>query len=133
MVNDQPLDKRQRARYLCDEYFSSCIFISNNEEFEVTAIDFSKEGMGFFSTDHIPESGSVTVCFIYRSPTLALEFNALPCTIVYSNQTEVGTQFGVRFEIDQLPLQDKFALEEIESSIALLDDPEDRYHLFGGE
>lgn len=130
---DPVLDKRQNKRYLCDEHFSSCQLQLNGSLVETTAIDFSHEGMGVFSNDHIPDSGRYSLTLVYDNPALSKQFHKLPCTIVYCNLTEVGSHCGIRFELEQLSAEDRSSLEEIEQSLSQLDDPEDRYHLFGGE
>lgn len=124
-------DKRQRKRYLCDEFFTKCSLQSHEENLDMTAIDFSNEGMGLFTNEAIPESGNFSLCLHYKNPTLSHRFNNLPCSIVYSNLTEVGSQCGIRFKLDQLSQDDRAALEAIELCLAKLDDPDDRYHLFG--
>jgi hypothetical protein len=133
MVFDPAQDKRQSARYLCDEHFTKCVLLSETHTVEVTAIDFSTEGMGLFSNEHVPESGSFKLSMEYNNPGLQHRFDSLPCTLVYCNLTEVGSHCGIRFELSQLAETDVTALQEIESTLATHDDPEDRYHLFGDE
>lgn len=130
---DPAQDKRQNKRYLCDEHFANCQLQLDERQVETTAIDFSHEGMGLFSGEHIPESGCFVFSFTYGKPNLAREFIALPCTIVYCNLTEVGSHCGIRFELDKLSIEDRSSLKDIEQSLSLQDDPEDRYHLFGGD
>jgi hypothetical protein len=140
MNYDPANDKRQAKRYLCDEYFRNCILhlednaVSEDKieasSLDVTAINFSKEGMGLFCNEHIPESGNFKLSLSYENPSLMKRFDNLPCSIVYCNLTEVGSHCGIRFELAQLSEEDIAALAAIESGLASLDDPEDRYHLF---
>lgn len=124
-------DKRQTKRYLCDEFFTRCSLQSHEGSLDMTAIDFSNEGMGLFTNEVIPESGNFSLCLHYESPSLSQKFKHLPCSVVYYNLTEVGSQCGICFKLEQLSQHDRAALEAIESSLAKLDDPDDRYHLFG--
>ena len=126
-------DKRQTKRYLCDEFFTRCTLQSHEGSLDMTAIDFSKEGMGLFTNEAIPESGNFSLCLHYENPTLRHKFNNLPCSIVHCNLTEVGSHCGIRFKLDQISLEDRNALEAIELCLATLDDPDDRYHLFGAD
>ena len=64
---------------------------------------------------------------------LQLIFNALPCVLVHYNLTEVGSQCGIRFSLEQISQAEQQALAAIELVLAELDDPEDRYHLFGDD
>lgn len=131
MIMHSIQDKRQTKRYLCDEFFSRCSLQSLEGNLDMTAIDFSKEGMGLFTNEAIPESGNFKLCLYYENPSLSHKFKDLPCSIVHYNITEVGSQCGICFKLDQLSQDDRAALEAVELCLAKLDDPDDRYHLFG--
>lgn len=131
MTFDPAQEKRQATRYLCDEHFQQCVLMFENVAVEVTAIDFTKEGMGLFASEHIPASGRFKLSFSYENPSLPHRFTELACTLVYCNLTEVGSHCGIRFEQDQLSPENQTALKAIEANLASLDDPEDRYNLFG--
>ena len=133
MTFDPAQDKRQAKRYLCDEHFKQCVLMFEDLALEVTAIDFTKEGMGLFASEHIPDSGSFKLSMSYENPALHHCFEDLACTLVYCNLTEVGSHCGIRFEQDQLSPENQTALKAIEANLASLDDPEDRYHLFGDD
>lgn len=133
MTYDPAEDKRQTKRYLCDEFFTRCTLLCHEGHLDMTAIDFSKDGMGLFTTESIPEPGNLKLCLHYENPAFVYKFNLLPCSLVHYNQTEVGVQCGIRFHLDQISPQDRNALAAIESCLAEFDDPEDRYHLFSEE
>lgn len=133
MTNYADQEKRQANRYLCDEYFSVCLLDTQSDNFDITAIDFNKEGMGVFSNAMPSESGDIILYLIYDNPALKYTFKKLPCTIVHFNQTEVGCHFGVHFHYNKLTKKDRNALEKIETLLSKTDDPEDRYHLFGND
>jgi hypothetical protein len=133
-VNSHPIqEKRQSKRYLCDEFFTQSTLETAEGNVDLTAIDFNRDGIGLFSNEVIPESGNVSLSIHYGNPTLSHEFNNLPCSIVYCNQTEVGSHCGIRFTLSELSLADQAALEAIEANLIKSDDPDDRYHLFGEE
>jgi hypothetical protein len=133
MTNYSNQEKRQAIRYLCDDFFSICLINTEDDKTDITAIDFNKEGMGIFSNIMPSESGEIILCLKYENPAQTYTLINLPCTIVHYNQTEVGCHCGVRFHADKLAENDRKALEEIETILSKSDDPEDRYHLFGGE
>lgn len=129
---NQPIveEKRQCKRYLCDSFFSDSYVKTEEKEFQITAIDFSKEGMGFFCSDFIPELVDFKLCFRYSKPEFDYSFEELDCVLVHSNITEVGSHFGLVFILSKLSDSDKQALTTIEKILNKQDDPEDRYHLF---
>ncbi|MFV1872491.1 MAG: PilZ domain-containing protein [Oleiphilus sp.] len=126
-------EKRLSKRYLCDDFFVHIVLHTPEGDLCITAIDFNQEGMGFFSNEHIPEMASLSLSLQYKNPPLSHTFTKLPCSIVYCNQTEVGSHCGTAFTLNELSEADKKALEEIEAYLITCDDPEDRYHLFGDD
>tara|TARA_R110002072_G_scaffold90500_8_gene202502 strand:- start:7905 stop:8306 length:402 start_codon:yes stop_codon:yes gene_type:complete len=130
MSNNSISEKRQSKRYLCDEFFTQSSLQTPEGNVDLTAIDFNKEGIGLFSNELIPESGNVGLSMRYENPALTHEFCNLPGSIVYCNQTEVGSHCGIRFTLNELSQTDRTALEKIETHLINCDDPDDRYHLF---
>ncbi len=122
-------EKRLNKRYLCDEYFTSATMTIGNAEVKVTAIDFNKEGMGIFTNAALPDEVKVLLAISYTHPEQAYEFEHIPCSMVYENQTEVGSQCGLKFLRQDLSEHDLSALSTIENILTEQDDPEDRYHL----
>ena len=133
MTNDSVQEKRQSKRYLCDEFFTQITLQTLEGSLDITDIDFNKEGIGLFSNEVIPESGNVSLSIQYKNPLFIHMFNNLPCSIVHSNLTEVGTHCGVRFKLEELARTDRNALDTIESYLIKSDDPDDRYHLLDGD
>mgnify|MGYP003633674401 CR=1 FL=1 len=133
MKNDSTQEKRLSKRYLCDKFFTHCTIQAPEESLDLTAINFNKNGIGVFSSDFIPESDNVSLSIHYENPTLTHEFYNLPCSIVYCNQTEVGSHCGIRFNLNEVSETDKVALEAIETLLIKYDDPDNRYHLFDDE
>lgn len=133
MINDSSQEKRLLKRYLCDDFFTLSALLPTETSLDLTAINFNKEGIGVFSNDFIPESGSLSLSIRYDSPRFSHTFNKLPCAIVYSNQTEVGSHCGVRFNLDDISQTDKEALELIEAYLVKIDNPDNRYNIFGDD
>ena len=133
MSNNSIQEKRQSKRYLCDEFFTLISLHTLEGNLDTTAIDFNKEGIGLFSNDILPESGNVSLSMHYENPALMHTFYNLPCSIVYCNQTEVGSHCGIHFKLNELSQADRTALRAIESYLINCDDPDDRYHLFDGD
>ena len=133
MLKDYIQEKRQSKRYLCDEFFTHISLQISEKDMDMTAIDFSREGIGLFSSDTLPESGNALLSLDYQSPPFNHTFSRLPCAIAHCNLTEVGSHCGVYFKLSDLSQADKAALESIESILIENDDPDDRYHLFGDD
>ena len=133
MRNDTSQEKRQSKRYLCDKFFTHCSLQIPEGNLDLTAINFNKDGIGAFSNDFIPESDNVSLSIHYENPTLKHEFYNIPCSIVYCNQTEVGSHCGIRFNLNEVSQTYKVALEAIETHLIKYDDPDNRYGLFDDE
>ena len=129
MRDDPSQERRLSKRYLCDEFFSHSSLQTSEGNLDLTAINFNKDGIGMFSNDSIPESGNARLTMHYENPSLSYDFYNLSCTIVYCNQTEVGSHCGIRFNLHELSQADKEALEAIETLLVKSDNPDDRYHL----
>ena len=128
MINNEIQEKRLLKRYLCDEFFTHSTLQTPQGNLDFTAINFNQDGIGVFSNDFIQESGNVRLSMHYENPDLQHEFYKLPCSIVYCNQTEIGSYCGIHFNLNEISPTDRAALVAIEAHLVKNDDADNRYH-----
>ncbi|MDX1452786.1 MAG: PilZ domain-containing protein [Oleiphilaceae bacterium] len=122
-------ERRANVRLLCDERFQNLLLHIQEGDYPVTAINFNRAGIGVFTSKHLPDFTHAELSFTFATePPLRLQ--SIPCEAVYSQDTEVGDQYGLRFVDKQIPAATLERLEQIELLAAESNDEQDRYGLF---
>ncbi len=122
-------ERRANPRYLCDDRFCDARLHYEGQSFSVTAINFNREGLGVFATEHLPNTQSIAVSFSFSDQS-TMDIGPMECEVVYSQDTEVGDQYGLKFLSETIDSATHSKLQAIEKALACNDNQEDRYGLF---
>ncbi|WP_020409899.1 hypothetical protein [Hahella ganghwensis] len=113
-------EKRELPRLLCTPAFSSSLVYVEGKEFDVSSINFNRNGLGIFMNGRLPDAASGTVSFQFETADgQQIRITDLPFLLVYANETEVGSQYGLKFETGEVMEDVLQALREIESGLSL--------------
>ncbi len=123
-------EKRQLPRWLCDRNFSVSVIIDDHH-YPMSVVNFNHLGIGLFCGERLPEVVHCTLALSYHSDWIQLRDERIPVTIVYANETEVGSDYGLKFELENSSTELQEALLEIENLLATKQCHGDRYGLFG--
>ncbi len=108
-------EKRELARLLCPPAFSNCQLDIDGELFEADSINFNRNGLGIFVNGRLPDAEGGLVSFQFeREDRELVMISGLPFKLVYANETEVGSQYGLKFESGSVNDDVREALREIE-------------------
>lgn len=130
MANSTTLEKRQLPRLLCSDKVSQCCVELNSHRYIAQTIDYNCYGIGLFCSDRFPEIEHCQISFSYQATDNLIKIDKLPCIVARSSETEVGNQYGIKF---QIPLPDRAVevkLAKIESLLKEEKKDGDRYGLF---
>ncbi|OZG74696.1 hypothetical protein BTA51_06860 [Hahella sp. CCB-MM4] len=108
-------EKRELPRLLCPPAFSNSLLEIGGAQYEADSINFNRNGLGIFVNGRLPNVDGGMVSFQFeREDRQLIEITGLPFELVYSNETEVGSQYGLKFETGGVSDDVKEALREIE-------------------
>lgn len=131
MINE----RRKIPRYLCSDKFSdSCLYVGT-DKFSLVSINYNRRGIGLFSHQHISGLNEQDTCFIsfqLETEEETIIIDKIVCTIINIYETEVGHQFGIKFNTEKDPIGARYKrLEAIELALETQNNQEDRYGLLG--
>ncbi len=129
MTQSHSHERRARERLLCDARFQKVVLHIQEGDFPVTAINYNCAGIGIFTSQHFPEFDAAEISFTFAGED-TINVPSLPCKVVYSQDTEVGDQYGLSFVSRQIPQSLRDTLMRIEDMVAAQSNLEDRYGLF---
>lgn len=122
-------ERRARERLLCDARFQNVVLHIQDGDFPVTAINYNNAGLGIFTSQHFSAFDAAEISFTFAGEDTIHAPN-LPCKVAYSQDTEVGDQYGLSFITEQIPQGLRDNLDRIEALVAAQSNSEDRYGLF---
>lgn len=129
MTDSGPTEKRSRQRLLCSDPFSGCTLNYDGTEYSAQSINYNQCGIGVFAMTRLPEQARCQLRFCYRSDEDNIEINALAAERVYSNETEVGHQYGFKFCLEEASAEVRARLIALEERLEQ-DAKTHRYGLF---
>lgn len=132
-MSDAELDteKRKLPRLLCDDAFGDSTLHFGTTKISVKSINFNHKGICVYSYQRLPDTPPEKISFTYKSHAKELSINGLLCEVVYSQFTEAGDQFGIRFLLNEASKDLQKNLHLIEEQLEANASSEDRYGLFG--
>ncbi|MEC8427339.1 MAG: hypothetical protein VXZ35_02855 [Pseudomonadota bacterium] len=123
-------EQRSLPRHLCNDQFSSSTLEIDDVTYQLQSINFHHQGIGLFGPERLPAAGNCAISFSYQDEDSALQIEQLPCILIYSNETEVGNQYGIRFNLNHIDQETLSKLLDIEKRLESSEDSSGRYGLF---
>ncbi len=117
MTNYNHHEKRELPRLLCSEGFSVGLLIMGYFRDEVSSINFNRNGIGIFVNGRLPDEKHGEISFSYTRGDLSIDIEEIPFTLVYANETEVGGQYGLKFDLDRIAPEILERLQQIETAL----------------
>ena len=124
-------DKRELPRLLCNNRFINCRIEGNERTYCVTAVNFHHRGISLFSDDPLAGIMKAALSFDYQSDNNhIISIIGIPLTIVYANETDIGAQYGCKFDLSTVLPGVVQTLQAIETALQQEQNTDDRYGLF---
>ncbi|MYM63758.1 hypothetical protein [Pseudomaricurvus sp. HS19] len=123
---DKSGGKRHLPRWLCDPDFKVSVLIDGHH-YDTVALNYNHVGMGLFRYERLPEASQCTVSLSYNSDPIQLKDELIPATIVYANETEVGSHYGLKFNLETVGTRLLLALQEVDRLLGERENHSDRY------
>jgi len=119
MTESRHHEKRQLQRLLCSENFSNCLLKMGDTKEIAKSINYNRNGIGIFVNERLPRFNRGEISFSYLDGDGEIEIHGLPFLLVYVNETEVGAQYGLKFELETVTQQTLDQLRQIETALSL--------------
>ena len=81
------------------------------------SINFNRNGIGIFISERLPGFNRGEISFSYLMDDEEIEIHRLPFLLVYANETEVGAQYGLKFELETVAPDILDQLRQIEAAL----------------
>jgi hypothetical protein len=120
-------EKRQFPRYLCPDEFSDTVLYLAGHIYTLVSVNFNHRGMALYSHQRLPETTACYLSFQYRLEHQLIVINQLPSIICYRVETEVGHQYGIKFDRSQLNEDYQTQLLQIEQHLVELQSSDNRW------
>jgi hypothetical protein len=122
-------EKRQLPRILCSDTFSQSCVELNSHIYTAQSINYNRHGMTIFCSDRFPEITYCQISFRYQSTDAYIEIEKLSCIIAWTNETEIGNQYGIKFQAPPSNGDVDIKLKKIETGLKSEKKNGDRYGL----
>ena len=123
-------EKRQLPRWLCNRNFSATVLIDGHQ-YDMRPINFNHLGIGLFCGERLPQASHCMLTLSYHSDTIHIQSADIPAEIMYTHETEVGSDYGMRFDLANIAAQLQADLLTVEQELAQRQSGGDRYGVFG--
>ncbi len=122
-------DKRLLPRHLCTDKFSNSLLEYESESVQIQSINYNHRGIALFSMNPLPKLDACHISFSYSTGNKTLRIERLPCFFRHVNEMDIGSQYGIEFDL-VTGHSFKHLLLEIEQRLEENVNNGDRYGLF---
>ena len=118
-MTNSSIERRKKTRLQCSEGFSASKLNNGTNEFELTSINYTHDGIALFKPQPLPDLDQFEISFNYVLDGETVRIERLPCAIVHVHDSDEGVMYGAAFKLEETSAQQIEDLIRIEEDIAL--------------